>query len=264
MKLSFMSFTCPEATLAEFLGYAQKHGYEGVEPRAEANHAHGVEVAATEAQRAEIRRTFAEAGVACGCIATSRSYCFAEKPKRDESVAVTRHLVELAADLGCNRLRVFGGMPPQGMSLADAIQVGGESLGEVGPFAEQHGVVVCLETHDGFMRADDCAAAIRVADSPAIRANWDIMHPYTKGMTIDEAYAALKGLVCHCHVHDGTYKDGKPTLALMGEGEIPHNRAVELLQADGYDGYLSGEYINAWSPDEVLPHEARVLRGYMQ
>lgn len=265
MKLSFMSFTCPEATLDEFLGYAQKYGFDGVEPRAEAGHAHGVELEATPAQRREIARRFADSGIACACIATSRRYCFADQAERRASIELSKRYIELAADVGCPRLRVFGGPLPEGMTMEEAIAIVGESLAELAPFAEQHGTVLCLETHDAFMRADDCAAAVRIANSPAIGVNWDIMHPFTKGMSIDEAYNHLRGLIHHCHIHDGTYPPGggRPTLAKMGEGDIPYRRAVALLAADGYKGFLSGEWINAWPPDEILPHDGRVLREYI-
>ena len=44
----------------------------------------------------------------------------------------------------------------------------------------------------------------------------------------------------------------------------PEATLAEFLGYAQKHGYLSGEYIDAWLPDEVLPHEARVLRGYMQ
>ena len=265
MKLSYMSFSCPEASLAEFVDYAKNHGYEGVEPRAEAKHNHGVEVAAAAAQRNEIAKLFADSGIDCACVATSRKYCIADPGERNESIDITRRLIDLAADVGSTRIRVFGGMPTEGMGMEQAIRIVGESLAELGPYAVERGIAVCLETHDGFSRADDCAAAIRLADSPGIAANWDIMHPYTKGMTIDEAHEALKGLIRHCHIHDGTYAEaGKgPQLAMMGEGKIPYPTAIKLLADAGFQGYLSGEWINAWPPEEILPHDAKVLREYM-
>ena len=265
MKLSYMSFSCPEATLEEFVGYAQKYEYEGVEPRAEASHNHGVEADATPAQRAEIKKFFEDSGIVPCCVATSRKYALPQGPELRESIETTRKLIDLAADVGSTRIRVFGGVPPEGLSMADAIQTVGESLGELGPYAAERGVTICLETHDAFSKATDCIAAIHIADSPAVAANWDIMHPYSKGMTIDEAYDALKGKIEHCHIHDGTYaeKGGRATLALMGEGDIPYPRAIELLEQEGFEGYLSGEWIKAWHPDEILPHDAKVLRSYM-
>ena len=48
----------------------------------------------------------------------------------------------------------------------------------------------------------------------------------------------------------------------IGEGIIDHRRAVELLLGAGYDGFISGEWIN-WEPYEMhLPREIATLRRY--
>jgi len=39
-----MSFSCPDASLADMLSLAQEFGYEGIEPRTGGIHAHGVEL----------------------------------------------------------------------------------------------------------------------------------------------------------------------------------------------------------------------------
>ncbi len=58
--------------------------------------------------------------------------------------------------------------------------------------------------------------------------------------------------------------DRNVKLALMGDGEIPYKEAVLLLEDMEYQGYLSGEYIKAWEPDIVLPHDIKVLKSYLQ
>jgi len=264
MKFSFMSFSCPEATLAEMLEMANRYGYEGIEPRAQAQHRHGVELETSAAERRSIRKAFADSGIECACIATSIQCCKVDAAKRAEQVALTRRFIELAADIGCARVRIFGGKPDADISMDDAIRYAAEGLSLIKSAAEQAQVAVCMETHDHFMRADDCARAVRMAKSPFIRVNWDIMHPYTKGMTIEQAFAEVRDLVSHCHIHDGRYDEKRsPTLALMGEGKIPYRTAVRLLNSIRYDGYLSGEYIKAWPPEVVLPHDIKVLRSYL-
>ncbi len=264
MRFSFMSFSCPEATLSEMLDMAKRFGYDGIEPRAQAEHRHGVELEASAGQRREIKKAFEDTGVACACIATSIQCCKVSADLRREQADVAKRFIALAADIGCGRLRVFGGKPEEDIPMEDAIRYAAEGLALFKEAAEAARVAVCMETHDHFMRADDCAKAVRLASSPYIRVNWDIMHPYTKGMSIEEAFEEVKDLVSHCHIHDGTYDENRsPKLALMGEGEIPYAAAVRLLASIGYDGYLSGEYIKAWPADVVLPHDIRVLKGYL-
>ena len=264
MKFAFMSFSCPQATLSEMLSLARKYGYQGVEPRAQAQHRHGVEIEAKSHQRQEIRKIFADSDIECACIATSLRYCLADKKARQEMIDQTRYFLELAHDIGCKRIRVFGGKPDVEMDKQKAVEIVGEALSEVAPAAEAADVKVCLETHDFFSRADMASQAVRKANNPFIRVNWDIMHPFTQGMSIDEAFAEVKDLVSHCHIHDGTYDaERKVTLALMGQGEIPYARAVQLLAGINYQGYLSGEYIKMWPPEVVLPHDLAVLKSYL-
>ena len=120
IKLSYMSFSCPEATLEQFVGWAKEYGYEGVEPRAEAGHNHGVEVDASPAKRAEIRKYFEDEGVVPCCVATSRKFAIMDADALAESMDTCRKLIDLAADIGSTRIRTFGGVPPEGVSIDDA------------------------------------------------------------------------------------------------------------------------------------------------
>jgi sugar phosphate isomerase/epimerase len=126
---------------------------------------------------------------------------------------------------------------------------------------------VCLETHDDYSLADWCAATVSLANTVGVGICWDVMHPYRHSQTMEEAFAAVKEYVRHCHVHDGKRPpDGGPggwELAKMGEGDIPHDEAARLLASIGFQGHLSGEYINFLPAEELLPHEARVLRSYI-
>ncbi|HOL21926.1 MAG TPA: sugar phosphate isomerase/epimerase family protein [bacterium] len=264
MKFSFMSFTTPDKSLKEMIDIAKKYGYDGIEPRAQEKHKHGIEIDTLPEERKEIRRIFEGEGIECACIATSIRYCFTDETQREKEIELTKKFIDLAADIGCKRIRVFGGVPDRVITYEEAIKIVADALSKVKDYAETFKVYVCLETHDFFSRADIAAAPVKKVNSPFIKINWDIMHPFTKLMTIEEAFTELKGLIEHCHIHDGTYDKARvPKLALMGEGEIPYNIAVRLLKNSGYRGYLSGEYINAWPPEVVLPHDIEVLKSYM-
>ena len=75
-------------------------------------------------------------------------------------------------------------------------------------------------------------------------------------------YAQLAPYVRHVHFHDGRLKDdGGLEMMPVGQGLIDHARAVALLLEAGYDGYLSGEWIN-WQPyDESLPRELAAMKA---
>jgi sugar phosphate isomerase/epimerase len=264
MKIGFMTFATPDWDLHRILAAAIRYGYDSVEPRAEADQQHGVELEATKKQRKEIKSAFADAGVDLCCIATSRTYALVEAEQRAESVALTKRYVDLAADTGAPCLRVFGGPTPEGADYAEMKKRVAEALGECAEYAKASGVYVCLETHDSYCNAHDAVEVVRNAGSPQAAINWDIMHPCTAGMAIAEAFEVVKPYVKHCHAHDGTWREdgGGWDLAAMGTGGIGHSEALRLLAGINFEGCISGEWI-AWQPaEEMLPREAAALREY--
>ena len=74
MRYSFMTFSCPELPLSAVLDLAIRHGYDAIEPRAEAGHAHGIEIDANPEERSRLRSLVADRGIALSCIATSCRY----------------------------------------------------------------------------------------------------------------------------------------------------------------------------------------------
>ena len=263
MNYSFMSFSCPDLSLPDMLSLAKRLGYDGVEPRAQAKHAHGVEVDSDASQRAAFKQQAEEAGIALGCVATSCRY--ANPENAEDNVEDTLKHVELAADIGCPSLRVFGGGIGEGLDREGAIELVAESLRCVAETAAAKGVTICMETHDDWCDPKHVAAVMKLVDNPAIAVNWDIMHPVRTGhATMEESYEVLKSWVRHVHFHDGGTEDGKLVMKPIGEGIIDHKVAVELLKADNYAGYLSGEWIG-WEPYEThLPRELATIKSYEQ
>jgi sugar phosphate isomerase/epimerase len=265
MRFSFMTFSCPELTWAEVLATAKRFGYEGVEPRAQSKHAHGIEVSASPGQRALLRRMAEDAEVAVACLATSCSYTAATPAELGRMMADSRALIALAHDLGAPTMRVFGGQIPQGMSREAAGKQLADCLSKLADEARAAAVTLCVETHDSWCNARDLARVLGLVAHPNVRANWDIMHPVNAaGMTMDEAFAALRPYIRHIHFHDGKRNaKGDLDLCPVGEGIVDHRRAVQLLHSIGYPGFLSGEWI-AWEPWQThLPRELATMKTYL-
>lgn len=263
MKYAFMSFSCPELTLAELLALAGKLGYDGIEPRLAAEHRHGIETTIGAEQRRAIRQQVAAGKIALACLATSCKY--ADPQTVAANVAETQRCIDLAGDLGCPRLRVFGGALPTGVSREQGIELLAGALSQVAEQAQARGVTVCIETHDDWSHPAHLAEVMRRVNHPAIAINWDIMHPIRQGqITMDAAFAIVQPWIRHVHFHDGSASLDKLELLPIGKGDIDHRRAVQLLQGMHYTGYLSGEWI-AWEPyAEHLPRELAAMKAFEQ
>jgi len=266
MKLSFMTWVCPDWDLNQILTAAIRYGYDGVEPRVEVDQKHGIDLRTTKKRRREVKTQFADCGVEVSCLATSRTYSSMPASERDASVELTLKYLDLAADLGCPNLRIFGGQIPADVPREEAQKYVAECLHRCGEYAASRKANVCLETHDDFSRATDAAHTVHLADHPNVGIVWDVMHPFRAGDSMESAFEQVKPFVRHCHVHDGVRPadpSGGWEMALMGEGDIPHGEAIRLLATIGFTGHLSGEWISFRPADEVLPHDARVLRQYV-
>src|SRR5512139_2391244 len=120
MKYAYMSFSTPNLTLAEMLETARAYGYDGIEPRLDSGHRHGIEVASSARERATVRQQVADSGIVLACLATSVSY--ADPAQTAAMLADTRARIDLAGDLGVPVIRVFGGQIPAGVSRAAATE----------------------------------------------------------------------------------------------------------------------------------------------
>jgi sugar phosphate isomerase/epimerase len=271
MKYAFMSFSTPESTLAEMIEIARKFGYDGLEPRLDSEHAHGIEVALNAAARRSIVNRMADASIELGCLATSlRS---ADPAAAVGVVRESHERIDLAGDLGVPVLRVFGGKIPEGITRESAIEKMAQLLASVAGHAAERGVTICIETHDDWCDPRHVAAVLRRVDHPAVAANWDIMHPVRVcHYTMDEAFEMLKPWIRHVHVHDGMGPEQARFDAIgtgdidqmmpIGTGGIDHRRALELLLGIDDRGYISGEWIR-WEPWEIhLPREIATLRKF--
>lgn len=259
MKYSFMSFSTPKLSLARMLQAAERYGYDGIEPRLDAGHAHGIEVNATPEQRATIRQLFNDTEIRLACLATSLKY--ADPGLTQDVLRQTHERIDLAGDIGAPTLRVFGGKIPHGVSREQASDLLVESLSAVAEHAAERGVTLCLETHDDWCNPRHVAAVVEHVNHPAIAVNWDVMHPVrTKQATINESFELLKPWIRHIHVHDGVGESVQ--LVPMGEGDYNHRRVIELLMTIDFEGYVSGEWID-WEPYHVhLPRELATLKRY--
>jgi len=257
MKYSFMSFSTPSLSLEDMLDVARRYGYDGIEPRLDAKHAHGIEVGATAREREAARKLSLDKGVQIACLATSVR--FADPAETEEMIRQTHDRIDLAADVGATVIRVFGGRIPEGITRDQAVEQLVRSLLRVADHAAERGVTICLETHDDWCDPAHVAAVLSRVNHPAVAANWDIMHPVKRGgATVETAFGTLKPWIRHLHIHDGT----DAGLVPIGTGDIDHRRAVELLRSVNYDGFLSGEWIN-WEPYEVhLPRELATMKSW--
>jgi len=264
MRISFMTFTCPNWDLKRIIRGAKDYGYDGVEIRVASGHQHGIELETGTMQRRFAKNFFKENDLEISCLSTSLTFSSSKEEERRRNVGTLREYIKLASDIGATRIRVFGGVMPPEVKREEGLSYVGESLLEAADTAKDFGISVLLETHDDFSLGVDVGKILRRVNHPNVGAVWDVMHPFFHGESIETTYSALKGYVKHTHVHDAVKAEKYGKLVQIGEGIVPIREIVKMLKRDGYAGYLSCEYwTDQGEPEVTLPKYADVLRRYI-
>ena len=116
MKLALLTYNLARTwDFDRIVQAAKDYGFAGIEFRVEANHAHGVELERTAEERRDIRNRIEDAYLEVACIGTSSRFESPDEGKRRQMIDRTKQYIELAADLGCERIRVFGNDIPAGV-----------------------------------------------------------------------------------------------------------------------------------------------------
>ncbi|MFD0713359.1 sugar phosphate isomerase/epimerase family protein [Paenibacillus sp. GCM10027626] len=259
MKYAFVSFSCQELILEDVLAAASRYGYAGFEPRVGCGHRHGIELEASGAERQRIREAASRSGIELCCLGTSCEYI--DPATAQEQIELTCRYIDLACDVGASLVKVFCGELPLGRTVRESLHVVAASLREIAPYAASKGIKVVVETHDHWSDPSDMADLMRLVDHASIKVLWDVMHTQREGFTaMEEAYRIVEPWLAHVHIHDGLTTLDRLQLLPIGTGDFDHFKLLQLLQEGGYEGYLSGEWVE-WEPYDIhLPRELAAMR----
>ena len=252
MKFSLLTYEMASGwTLSKLIEVARACGFSGLEFRAEEGHKHGVELERTPSERREIRNRIEDAYLEAVGIGTSSRFDSPNLSERQAIIGRTQKYIQLAADLGCHRVRVFGNDFPGGIPRDDCVKYVADSLRALGEFADAHGVDVLLEMHGQFNYWGFSRAVVQIADHPRIGLVYNSDARDLVAGSIASTYGRVRSLIRHVHLHSLT--DG-----------FPYPELISLLASDGYTGYLSSEVEGAIPPtrEQYLAMYTTLLRAW--
>lgn len=252
MKLSLLTYLLgKDLELPELLDVCRSARIQGIEFRAELDHKHGVELDRTAEERAEIRDRCDQAGIPIVCVATGCRFEYPEADKRQEEVDRAKRFVDLAADIGAPRIRVFGNsFPSEGITKAEVVENVGAALREIAEHGATRDVDVCLEMHGDFYWWEHTLNAVRIADHPRVGIVHNCDSREMKFGPIADFYEPVRSYIRHIHMHD--LESGYPYPALLG-----------MLKRDGYAGYLSIEASASDEPRRIITIYAELFRAWL-
>lgn len=123
-------------------------------------------------------------------------------------------------------------------------------LREADRLAGEWGREVWIETHNEFSTGKALYELFDEAGLKNTRVIWDIMHPLERGEAPEETLRFLREKITHIHIKDGLPWNDPDKLiwkyTRLGEGIVPIQRIIHLLDAAGYDGFYSLEWESTW------------------
>jgi sugar phosphate isomerase/epimerase len=266
ISLGFSTIACPDYDVDQVIALAKANGCAGVEIRFLRG---TTDLPAlpefSAAGLADTRRRFADAGIDVFGIDSGVRMASLDPTVRDRQMADARANLAIAEALGARYLRVFGGPLPPDQDHEQTLDAIAEGLGTVADMTAEYGVTTLIETHDAFCRSPSVLDLYRRGASDNLAVLWDTLHTWRHGESGEDTLTLLGDRVRHVHVKDSTVATPESfDFALPGDGVVPVLGFVDLLEARGYDGYVSFEWEKGWhpeiaGPEVAIPHFARFM-----
>lgn len=249
MKLSLLTYLLgKDFDLEQLLRMCAQCGYEGIECRAQLGHKHGVELATTHDQRADIRAAFEASPVDLAGISTSCRFEFLEREKRGEQVELAKQFIDLAADVGAPQIRVFGNAFPKESDKDEVIENVGLCLQEIAEHAEKKGVNCNLEMHGDFYYWEYALRAVEIANHPRIGIVYNCDPRETRWGPISTFLQPVAPYLRHIHLHN------------LEDPRYPYAELFRILRNMGYAGYMSIEAGASEDAERVIAIYAKLFQ----
>lgn len=268
MKIGFTTLGCPDWDLDTICAKARGYGFDGLDLRGLQDTLDITLLPAFTSGVRETKSQLTDAGLEVCGISSSIRLC--DLGKRQGSMEEAKRTIAVAHALGCQHIRVFGGGDPQGVGRERAADIGRECMEAILAIDGAKDLCWLFETHDHWIKSEDCKLLLERIPDPAFGVLWDMGHtPRVGGETPQETVAAIGPRIGYTHVKDAVY-DPEHAGAMQdgwryvppGTGQLPVAEAIRVLQEHGYDGWIVFEHEKRWHPE--LPEPEEILPRFVE
>ncbi len=215
--------------------------FDGTELRT--SHNHKVEVDLSPAQRAEVRKRFADSPVQLMGLGSAFDFHTPDQAKLRSDIEATKAYIVLAQDVGATGVKVRPNGLPKEVPVEKTLEQIGRSLAELGAFARDHGQVIRLEVHGpGTARVQYIRKILDVANHPSVGACWNSNQSDLDDGGFAANFDLLKERIFSVHMRD-LYLEEYPFRALLNS-----------LVTSGFRGYTMAEIPESNDPVRVMKY----------
>lgn len=254
----------PSYSLEETAKRIARAGYDGIEIGCAAPHAYPAHLSAE--RRRELRKIIEGEGLVVSSLLPAPGGGPGNNPasilpeERAAAIAHYKEVVDLAADLGAQRVLYVAGWRSFGVKATDALGWTLAALTEVGRHAASKGITICIEPTSADSNLIDTAGhALKLREDCGlanVKVMFDTYHAlYRNEVSSDYVYEMAPHLA---HVHFADIDRLPP-----GEGVVDFVGVMQALKDTGFDGYVTMEI--GFAARRVEPDRyARSAIGYLK
>ncbi|MFO0843537.1 MAG: sugar phosphate isomerase/epimerase family protein [Gemmataceae bacterium] len=214
-------------------------------------HAHKVEPDLSKEQRQEVKKRFADSGVAFWGCGSTCDFHHTDADKLRKQVELCKRFVELVADLGGKGVKVRPNDLPKGVEPRKTLAQIGKALTECGKAASDAGVEIWVEVHGrGTSHPPHMKTIMQECGHPSVGVTWNSNGSDVQDGSVTEYFKLLAPWVKSCHIND-LYKDQT--------GAYPYRELFRLLREINYDRATLIEVGRVWKDADA---GAEFLRYY--
>ena len=211
--------------LPTLLRVCEQAGYGGVELRVD--HKHGVSPQLNAAQRAEVRKRFADSPVVCVGLGTNERFDSPDPAELQANIERTKAWLQLSHDIGASGVKVKPNDLHPNVPKEKTIEQIGKALRELAQFGANLGQQLRLEVHGSCKPLPIIRKIMEVADHPNVRVCWNCNREDLSGEGLEYNFWLVKSYLGDTlHVHE------------LDRGEYPYDRLLELLVNMDYEGWV--------------------------
>ncbi len=270
-KAAFSTVACPEWILADVVRAAAEWGYNGLDLRTfgYGSSEFACDPALTAGEK--VRAICAEHGVEAAVLGTGVSFDEPVRPPvigwalmdTERSVRAAKSCIELAAQIECPLVRVFGFEVQGREKRSAAVRRIVDRLRMALDGARHSGVRLVLENGGSFATAGAVLELVEAVGSPLLGVSYSAAVAHAAGEHPVAGASLLGNRLWVAKVKD--YRDGAP--CMIGDGEVDVGAMITELRDRAYTGWVVVEWDRAWlptlaDPREVLPEAVRRLYSW--
>ncbi|MCO6456814.1 MAG: sugar phosphate isomerase/epimerase [Pirellulaceae bacterium] len=213
-------------TLPELLAACEKSQVLGVELRTQ--HAHGVEPALTKAERAEVRKRFADSPVTLVGYGSNAQFHEADPAKVRQNIELTKQYIQLMHDCGGSGVKVKPNSFVKDVPREKTIEQIGRALNLVAAHGAEFNQEIRVEVHGpGTSELPVIKAIFDVADHPNVGVCWNSNDVDLQGEGLKHNFNLVKDRFgATVHVRE------------LDSADYPYQDLMRLLAGMDYAGWI--------------------------